>query len=356
MALPQRWRYLLITALLTLTTTAALAIYHHRHRHPRYDPTTPPPEDTGDYAGPLDLPAPPFNPSKPPSRPWLDPNRAAPAPTTYHTYPASSINGQQTDYLLYLPPQYNDPTKPNEHYPVIYWLHGFAAEPQFGLPFVETLDAAIRAGVCPPVIAVLPNGLHDSWYANSADGTQPVESVIINDLLPHIDHAYRTIATRDGRAVEGFSMGGWGAAHLAFKYPDHFAGVTLVSALLYTHDRFPQLGRIFNDSPTAYYAEDPVTRAHRDAEKLAEKLKIRLLAGADDNHYRGREFAQNFDHRLTQWHIPHTLTLVPGVNHNDADLYQALGPQAFTFYKDLFTPTPQPSPLPPTRPGGTGKL
>jgi endo-1,4-beta-xylanase len=194
------------------------------------------------------------------------------------------------------------------------------------------------------MIAVLPNGLHDSWYVNSADGAQPVEDVIIKDLIPHIDATYRTIADRTGRAVEGFSMGGWGAAHLAFKYPDRFAGVTLVSALLYTADRFPQLGRIFDDSPTAYYAEDPVTRAHRDAARIAGKLKIRLLAGADDTHYRGRDFAEHFDQRLTEWQIPHTLTIVPNVNHNDADLYQHMGDSAFRFYKDLFTGASPPSP------------
>jgi endo-1,4-beta-xylanase len=329
---------LLALLLLCLTGTAAalpLAFRVYRRHHP-LPPTSPPPENPGDYAGPITRTQPPFNPNKPPSRPWLDPKRAAPSPTTYHAYPSASINGQSTDYLLYLPPQYNDPSKSNQGYPVIYWLHGYGSHPEDGLPFVEALDAAIRAGTCPPIIAVLPNGLHDSWYVNSEDGTQPVENVIINDLIPHIDHTYRTIPDRTGRAIEGFSMGGWGAAHLAFKYPDRFAAVTLVSALLYTHDRFPQRQRIFNGSESAYYAEDPITRAHRDAATLAGTIKIRLLAGAQDNHYRGLDFAINFDKRLTQWHIPHTLTIVPDVNHNDADLYQHLGTSAFAFYKDLF--------------------
>jgi endo-1,4-beta-xylanase len=333
LTLPRRPRLLIL--LLALTGTAIpLAHYIYRRHHP-LAASTPPRENTGDYAGPLDRPTPSFNPYKRPSRPWLDPNRSAPPPTTYHTYSATSINNQQTDYLLYLPPQYNDLTKSNQRYPVIYWLHGYACHPDDGLPFVEALDGAIRAGACPPMIAVLPNGLHDSWYVNSADGTQPVEDVIIKDLIPHIDATWRTIPDRAGRALEGFSMGGWGAGHLAFKYPDRFAGVTLISALLYTHDHFPQYQRIFNSSESAFYAEDPVTRAHRDADKLAGHLTIRLLAGGDDNHYRGREFAVNFDNRLTQWHIPHTLTLVPGVNHNDADLYQALGHAGFRFYKEL---------------------
>ncbi|MDB5321095.1 MAG: putative esterase [Phycisphaerales bacterium] len=332
-----RTRLLTLILLCAAGTAAALplALRVYRRHHP-LPPTSPPPENPGDYAGPLTRPAPPYNASKPPSRPWLDPKRSAPPPTTYHAYAASSINNQQTDYLLYLPPDFADPANAARRYPVIYWLHGYGSYPEDGLPFVETLDAAIRAGQCPPIIAVLPNGLHDSWFVNSADGTQPVENVIINDLIPHIDNTYRTIPDRTGRAIEGFSMGGWGAAHLAFKYPDRFCAVTMISALLYTHDHFPQRQRIFNDSAPAYYAEDPVTRAHRDATKFAGVLKIRLLAGANDIHYRGLDFARNFDKRLTQWNIPHELTIVPGVDHNDGDLYQHLGARAFTFYKEIF--------------------
>ena len=53
--------------------------------------------------------------------------------------------------------------------------------------------------------------------------------MIIKDLVPHIDATYRTIASREGRGVNGFSMGGFGAAHLGFKYPDVF-GVDSIMA------------------------------------------------------------------------------------------------------------------------------
>jgi hypothetical protein len=38
---------------------------------------------------------------------------------------------------------------------------------------------------------------------------------------------YRTIATREGRCVEGFSMGGSGAAKWGFKYPEHLGKLGL---------------------------------------------------------------------------------------------------------------------------------
>lgn len=335
--MPTRIRLIAIVVVTAAALTLALRTYHRRHLRPQ----GPPPEDKGDYIGPLTRASPPYNPNLRRSRPWLDPNRTAPPPTTYHTYAASSINGQRTDDLLYLPPGYTDSANATRRYPVIYWLHGYAAEPQYGLPFVETLDAAIRAGQCPPIIAVLPNGLYDSWYVDSVSGHQPIESLIIKDLIPHIDQTRRTIANRNGRAVEGFTMGGWGAAHLAFKYPDKFCAVTMVCLLLYTHDIFPQLPPIFDNSESAYYAEDPITRTHRNTAELKNKIKLRILAGGNDTILHGLTFAKRFDHRLTEWNYPHDFTIVPNVGHNDGDLYQKLGPSAFAFYQTVFPSPPR---------------
>src|SRR5215469_15404987 len=83
-------------------------------------------------------------------------------------------------------------------------------------------NPAEAAGKAPEMIVVLVNGMVDSFYNASPDGKWPVESVIIKELIPHIDKTYRTIASREGRAIEGYSMGGYGAAHLGFKYPAVF--------------------------------------------------------------------------------------------------------------------------------------
>ena len=41
----------------------------------------------------------------------------------------------------------------------------------------------------------------------------------MNELIPHIDKSYRTIAGRKGRAIEGFSQGGRGTTRILFKHP-----------------------------------------------------------------------------------------------------------------------------------------
>ena len=46
------------------------------------------------------------------------------------------------------------------------------------------------------------------------------ETTVIKELIPYIDKTYRTIASRTGRAIQGMSMGGFGAMRLALKYPE----------------------------------------------------------------------------------------------------------------------------------------
>ena len=70
-----------------------------------------------------------------------------------------------------------------------------------GVQFVQPLDAAIRAGKSPAMIAVLVNGLDASFYCDSMDGKWPVDSVIVKELIPHIDQNFRTLPTRDSRGI-----------------------------------------------------------------------------------------------------------------------------------------------------------
>jgi S-formylglutathione hydrolase FrmB len=57
-----------------------------------------------------------------------------------------------------------------------------------------------------------------------------LETMFISELMPHIDRTFRTVAAREGRIIEGFSMGGYGAARLGFKHPLLFAAVSLLGA------------------------------------------------------------------------------------------------------------------------------
>ena len=66
----------------------------------------------------------------------------------------------------------------------------------------------------------------------------PIEDVMIDDLIPYIDSHYRTIATREGRGIGGFSMGGRGTLLLAFKHPDLFCAASSVASAVVMSNQF----------------------------------------------------------------------------------------------------------------------
>ena len=62
---------------------------------------------------------------------------------------------EKRDLYVYLPPGFD----PQERYPVMLWLHGFAQDEQSFMQYVvEDLDAAMVAGKLPPMIVVAPDG------------------------------------------------------------------------------------------------------------------------------------------------------------------------------------------------------
>ena len=136
--------------------------------------------------------------------------------------------GEQT-YFVYLPEGYNDT---DESYRVLYHLHGaYVQESWAGYDcqkIGEALETAVVDGVTEPMIVVClvdPEG--DSMWSDSYDGRYLASSKLIDDLIPHIDENYRTIAARHGRALQGFSMGGFGAAMNGFQFKELFSAVII---------------------------------------------------------------------------------------------------------------------------------
>ena len=63
----------------------------------------------------------------------------------------------------------------------------------------------------------------NSWYTNSvSQADDRFEDYVVKDLVQEIDHKYHTIPARQGRAVAGLSMGGYGAIKFALKYPEQY--------------------------------------------------------------------------------------------------------------------------------------
>jgi S-formylglutathione hydrolase FrmB len=110
-------------------------------------------------------------------------------------------------------------------YPVMYLLHGGLQD--FRKWDFEDDIRGLTTGR--RLIVVMPDGGSAGWYSNpvtSFAGPRNWESFHLNQLVPWIDANFRTFAEYDGRAVSGFSMGGFGALKYAAKYYGHFASVS----------------------------------------------------------------------------------------------------------------------------------
>ena len=144
---------------------------------------------------------------------WI--NDAPEGPGLEHKVHDSAAMGHEIGYTVYTPPAYE--AEPERRFPVLYFLHGAGgSESQDAPDFSRRVGEAIDAGTLPPMLVVFPN-------AGMSGYRDPVETFLVEELVPMIDRDYRTIGTRESRVAAGFSMGGSGGTYLAMRHPDLFA-------------------------------------------------------------------------------------------------------------------------------------
>lgn len=128
---------------------------------------------------------------------------------------------------VYLPPGYDNS---NEHYPVIYFLHGFSGN--HIVPFEkEILDYAINSKRIRPFIMVASDQkttYGGSFYSNS-ELFGHWEDFTAIDLVNYIDENFRTIDKKESRGITGHSMGAYGAIKIAMHHPEIFSTVYGIS-------------------------------------------------------------------------------------------------------------------------------
>lgn len=110
-------------------------------------------------------------------------------------------------------------------YPVLYLLHGGGGQDFRTFDMQEDI-VNLTAGR--QIIVVMPDA-STGWYCNpvsSFAGPRNWETFHMAQLLPWIDANFRTYAEFNGRAVAGFSMGGFGALKYTAKYYGHFCSVS----------------------------------------------------------------------------------------------------------------------------------
>ena len=275
-------------------------------------------------------------PTRGPSAVWVNRPESGQLPSgVKHTSFHSRAHESDVGYCIYLPPGYGTDT--NRRYPVIYNLHGANGNELHGFRDVEVLDAGIRAGRWPAMIVVMPNGGKRTFYKDSHDGRFMSETLIIRELIPHIDANYRTIAAAHGRCIEGHSMGGRGATRLAMKYPRMFCSLFNLAG------NVPRTLANFDPTkpdtyPNSYLGPDRRNYIDNDAFELLEKnlanikdtLRIQLWCGTRDIDH--LVTIREFHRALLAAGVDHTYLEIEGQGHNKNQMIDMYRDVWFNFH------------------------
>ncbi|HVK04934.1 MAG TPA: alpha/beta hydrolase-fold protein, partial [Armatimonadaceae bacterium] len=241
---------------------------------------------------------------------WNNPDGPA-IPGVEHGVLRSPSMDREVGYNVYLPPGYKDG---KDRYPVVYFLHGAGGnENSDAGGFSALVRKQIEAKAIPPVICVFPNG-GMSGYADRPEQKVMGETLIVRELIPHIDAKYRTVAAREGRAVCGFSMGGGGAIRLALKYPDLFAAAGSWAGALGAR----------RGGPTG----SPATLVKENADKVRGRVRLLLVVGDKDMTYGGHPALVA---ALKDSKIAHEYEVLPGVGHDLGAYHQKTGERMVRF-------------------------
>ncbi|MCB1121087.1 MAG: hypothetical protein KJT03_06040 [Verrucomicrobiae bacterium] len=199
-------------------------------------------------------------------------------PHVTHGVVHSKSMNKDVGYNIYLPPSYA--REISKHYPVVYYCHGASGSESSDTKVVEYLIPEIESGRIGEVIYVFMNAGHYGGYRDNPENNVMAETLVIKEIIPAIESRYRTIPTREGRALMGFSMGGGGATRLALKYPDLFCAFASFSGALDAHPDSTDTG--FN----RYFGEDNAYHwATMNQEKLKTEMGLYFIVGEKDRLY-----------------------------------------------------------------------
>ncbi len=146
-------------------------------------------------------------------------------------FPSKSTNSHRRAFV-YTPPGYD--AESEKRYPVLYLQHGFG-ENEYGWSVQGhaglIMDNLIAEGKAKPFLIVMTYGMtNDIRMGGIRDfDIKPFQTVLCDELIPHIDANFRTLADQPHRAMAGLSMGGMETKTITLKKLDTFSHIGLFS-------------------------------------------------------------------------------------------------------------------------------
>lgn len=233
----------------------------------------------------------------------------------------STLLGRAIEYRILYPVQYQYPDKREKRFPVIYLLHGVTGHSSDWIERTRMANYATRYDL---FVVMVEGG--NGWYTDSATvPTDKYESYILQELVPEVEKRFRVSQERDGRAIAGLSMGGYGAIKFGLKHPEKFAFAASMSgafgAASWTEKEVRTPGPILDSILKTYGPVNSPTRTSNDVFKLTREVQTDRISslpyfyldcGIQDFLF---QFSRDLAGLFVERKIPHEYRQLPG-DHN----------------------------------------
>ena len=185
----------------------------------------------------------------------------------------SRVVNEPVRYSIAWPPG----TEPGDPLPVCFALPGRGGGPPMG--FADYVAAAVRRGESSPYAVVGVDGGVSYWHRRETGEDRL--SMLLYELVPLCAHRFSLGGGRRGRAVIGWSMGGYGALVAAETEPDLFGAVVAVSPAVWTsYDAMMRGPQDAFDDAADFARYDVIAHADRLA-----GVDVRVDCGKQDPFY-----------------------------------------------------------------------
>lgn len=161
-------------------------------------------------------------------------------------FPSKSTSTSRRAFV-YTPPGYHkDKTV---QYPVLYLQHGWGEDEtawsnQGRVNLI--MDNLIAEGKIKPFLIVMTYGMtNEVKYGGLASfRIEPFQTVLLDELIPYVDSNFRTLASQNGRAMAGLSMGGMETHSITINKPDVFSHYALLSGGIYKPEEIKDKSKV----------------------------------------------------------------------------------------------------------------
>ena len=261
---------------------------------------------------------------------WVNPLAKGEYPSglQHATFQSPSME-TNVGYCIYLPPGYEKSKRGGKRYPVVYYLHGGRPGNETkSVRLVRFIDKAMKNGDVPEMIYVFVNGGKVSHY-NTPQFNSLGEDVFVDELIPHIDSHYRTVADRKHRGIEGFSQGGRGTTRIMFRHPELFSSCAPGGSGYATEKKISQNNGRESDNLVFAKGDNAWDLARQYARDPQPPLRILFHVGNKGFNYQSNLEYIDF---LKTLNLPLERLVVQDVPHSAYQIYQKKGLDLMNFH------------------------